>query len=80
MKNKKNVFGTPPYEKYPNSKTIRAVFSGPKRKPKEPAVCEHNQVDYKAMKNLTLRSFTIIDRLSKAVVMLEERLNAIEKS
>lgn len=36
MKNKKNVFGTPPYEKYPNSKTIRAVFSGPKENLKNP--------------------------------------------
>ena len=74
----KNKFGTSPHEKYPNSKTIQAVFSSSK-KPRKPAVCEHNNIDYKAMKSLTYRSFTIIERLSKAIVILEERLNEAEK-
>ena len=74
----KNKLGTSPHEKYPNSKIIQAVFSSSK-KPKYPAVCEHNNVDYKAMKSLTYRSCTIIERLSKAIVILEERLNEAEK-
>ena len=75
---RKNSFGVSPHEKYPNSKTIQAVFSS-KTKPRKPAVCEHNNIDYKAMKALTYRSFTIIERLSKAIIILEERLNEIEK-
>tara|TARA_B110000196_G_C20567636_1_gene396049 strand:+ start:237 stop:473 length:237 start_codon:yes stop_codon:yes gene_type:complete len=76
----KNNFGMPPYEKYPNSKTIRAVFTSPKTKPKKPVVCEHNNIDYKAMKVLTYRSFAIVDRLSKAIVILEERLKRYEEN
>ena len=76
---KKNSFGTPPHKKYPNSKTIQAVFSGPKKKEKKPAVCEHNNIDYVSMRNLTYRSFTIIDRLSKAIIILEERVKRYEK-
>ena len=75
---RKNSFGTSPHKKYPNSKTIQAVFSS-KTKPRKPAVCEHNNIDYKAMKALTYRSFTIIDRLSKAIIILKERLHEAEK-
>jgi hypothetical protein len=76
----KNKFGMPPYEKYPNSKTIRAVFTSPKTRPKKPVVCEHNNIDYKAMKVLAYRSFAIVDRLSKAIVILEERLKRYEEN
>ena len=76
---RKNIIGESPHKKYPNSKTIQAVFSGPKKKLRKPAVCEHNNIDYKAMKALTYRSFLIIERLSKAIVILEERLNEAEK-
>ena len=76
---KKNSFGPPPHKKYPNSKTIQAVFSGPKKKEKKPALCEHENIDYVSMRNLTYRSFTIIDRLSKAIIILEERLKRYEK-
>ena len=69
----KNSFGKSPHKKYPNSKTIQAVFSST-TKPRKPAVCEHNNIDYKAMKSLTYRSFTIIERLSKAIIILEERI------
>ena len=72
----KNKFGTSPHKKYPNSKTIQAIFSS---KTKKPAVCEHNNIDYKAMKALTYRSFTIIERLSKAIIILEARIHEIEK-
>lgn len=75
----KNKFTTPPYAKYPDSKTIQNVFSGPKTKPKEPALCEHENIDYISMKNLAVRSFTIIDRLTKAIIILEERLKRYEK-
>jgi hypothetical protein len=75
----KLVKGPPPYKQFPNSKTIQAVFSGPKRKDKKPVVCEHNRVDYKAMESLAKRSFTIIDRLSKAIIILEDRLHRYEK-
>ena len=75
---KNNSFGISPHKKYPNSKTIQAVFSST-TKTKKPAVCEHNNIDYKAMKALTYRSFTIIERLSKAIIILEERINEIEK-
>jgi len=74
-----NKFGTSPHKQYPNSKTIQAVFSS-KTKPRKPAVCEHNNIDYKAMKALTYRSFTIIERLSKAIVILEERLKRYEEN
>jgi hypothetical protein len=76
----KNKFITSPHKQYPNSKTIQAVFSGPKSKPKKPAVCEHDNIDYKAMKALTYRSFTIIERLSKAIIILEERLKRYEEN
>ena len=75
----KLVKGPPPYKKFPNSKTIQAVFSGPKKKEKKPVVCEHNNIDYVSMRNLTYRSFEIIDRLSKAIIILEERLLRYEK-
>jgi len=75
----KNKLGPPPYEKYPNSKTIRAVFSGPQKKEKKPALCEHNNIDYVSMKNLASRSITIINRLSQAIIILEEKLKRYEK-
>ena len=75
---RKNSFGESPHKKYPNSKTIQAVFSST-TKPKKPAVCEHNNIDYKALKTLTYRAFTIIERLSKAIIILEERLNEAAK-
>ena len=75
---RKNSFGESPHKKYPNSKTIQAVFSSTTIQNK-PAVCEHNNIDYKAMKALTYRSFTIIERLSKAIIILEERLHEAEK-
>jgi len=75
----KNKLGPSPHEKYPKSKTIQAVFSGPKKKEKKPALCEHKNVDYVSMRNLTYRSFEIIDRLSKAIIILEERLLRYEK-
>ena len=74
----KNSFGKSPHKKYPNSKTIQAVFSST-TKPRKPAVCEHNNIDYKALKALTYRAFTIIERLSKAIIILEERLNEAAK-
>ena len=76
----KSKIGTSPYIKYPNSKTIRAVFTSPKTKPKKPVVCEHNNIDYKAMKALTYRSFTIVERLSKAIIILEERIKRYEEN
>ena len=76
----KSKIGISPHIKYPNSKTIQAVFSGPKTKPRKPAVCEHDNIDYKAMKAFTYRSFTIVDRLSKAIIILEERLKRYEKN
>ena len=75
----KNKFGESPHIKYPDSKTIQAIFSSA-TKPKKPAVCEHNNVDYKAMKALTYRSFTIIERLSKAIIILEERIKRYEEN
>tara|TARA_R100000687_G_C6327696_1_gene108094 strand:+ start:312 stop:548 length:237 start_codon:yes stop_codon:yes gene_type:complete len=76
----KSKIGISPHIKYPNSKTIRAVFSSPKTKPKKPAVCEHNNIDYKALKTLTYRAFTIIERLSKAIIILEERIKRYEEN
>ena len=76
----KSKIGISPHIKYPNSKTIRAVFSSPKTKPKKPAVCEHNNIDYKALKALTYRAFTIIERLSKAIIILEERIKRYEEN
>ena len=75
----KNKLGPSPHEKYPKSKTIQAVFSGPKKKEKKPALCEHNNIDYVSMKNLASRSITIINRLSQAIIILEEKLKRYEK-
>jgi len=75
----KNKFGESPHIKYPDSKTIQAIFSSA-TKPKKPVVCEHNNIDYKAMKALTYRSFTIVERLSKAIIILEERIKRYEEN
>ena len=62
-------------KRYPQSKAIKDALLKGNGKFHKPAVCEHNQVDYKSMAIITKRATRVIENLAKAVVSLEDKNN-----
>mgnify|MGYP003141830403 CR=1 FL=1 len=71
----KGLNGKSPSARYPKSKVIQAVFSDGQKVDEKPAVCEHGKVSYQNLFQITKRAYEIIDRLSYALVMLEQKLD-----